>query len=369
MLRVIHEAVDVDLPHARADGDALWLDRPDVERATGWSWKPEGLCRDDACIPLPRDAAAALVRDDRLDVAGTWRRLGRPVVHDADSSLWVLGTAADERASTLATLQAPDFELPDITGRMHRLSAYQGRRVFMVAWASWCGCRLDLPVWQALTESLDAATRARFTVLAIALDQPDAARPWIDAAKPTYPCLIDRDHRVAELYHLTNVPQAVWIDESGRIVRPPENAGSTDGFRRMDRSSGAMPADALADRARVKQAYGDAVKDWAVNGARSRFALSQADAASRLRTPDASVATAQAHFRLAQALRRDGHTDEAGRHFEQAARLHPESWAIWREGADKNDTGLAVGTAFWERVDALGDVPYHRRIERDIGVG
>ena len=54
-------------------------------------------------------------------------------------------------------------------------------------------------------------------------------------ARPTYPCLIDRDHHVADLYNLVNVPQAVWIDEHGRIVRPPETAGSTDGFR-ADRS-------------------------------------------------------------------------------------------------------------------------------------
>ena len=56
----------------------------------------------------------------------------------------------------------------------------------------------------------------------------DAARPWIEAAKPDYPCLIDRDHHVADLYNMVNVPQAVWIDEEGRIVRPPENAGSSD---------------------------------------------------------------------------------------------------------------------------------------------
>ena len=79
-------------------------------------------------------------------------------------------------------------------------------------------------MWQSLQES---AKDHGFTVLAIALDEPDAARPWIEAAAPTFPCLIDREHRVAELYNLVNVPQAVWIDETGRMVRPPESAGST----------------------------------------------------------------------------------------------------------------------------------------------
>lgn len=141
MPRVIHDDRDVTLPTARADGDALWLDRADVERATGWAWKPQGLCRDDACMPLPRAGAtpggAAITEGDRLDVAAMWRHVGWPVVHDASSQLWVLGTGANERASALATLQAPDFELPDLSGQLHRLSALRGRRVFMVAWASW----------------------------------------------------------------------------------------------------------------------------------------------------------------------------------------------------------------------------------------
>ena len=73
-------------------------------------------------------------------------------------------------------------------------------------------------MWQALFASLKDHG---FTVLAVALDQPEAARPWIAAAAPTYPCLIDRDHHLADLYNLVNVPQALWINEQGRVVRPP----------------------------------------------------------------------------------------------------------------------------------------------------
>jgi len=76
-------------------------------------------------------------------------------------------------------------------------------------------------VWQSLAQELKDHP---FTVLAVALDQAESARPWIEAAKATYPCLIDSDHHVADLYNLVNVPQAVWIDEQGRIVRPPETA-------------------------------------------------------------------------------------------------------------------------------------------------
>ena len=85
-------------------------------------------------------------------------------------------------------------------------------------------------MWQSLVEELKDPS---FTVLAVALDHADAARPWIEAAKATYPCLIDREHHVADLYNLVNVPQAVWIDEQGVIVRPTEVAGTTDAFRTM----------------------------------------------------------------------------------------------------------------------------------------
>ena len=137
MIRVLSDERDTQLETARSDGDALWLERTDVERATGWTWKPEGLCRDDACMPVPRSNDRPIVDGDRLDVAAFWRRAGWPVVHDDASRLWVLGTGASERADALASGMAPDFELPDLDGHLHRLSDYRGRRVFMATWASW----------------------------------------------------------------------------------------------------------------------------------------------------------------------------------------------------------------------------------------
>jgi len=137
MITVLHEQRETALPDARADGEALWLRAGDLARATGWDWKPEGLCRDATCVPVPRARASELVQDDALDVAGMWRHMGHPVVHDRTGEHWVLGTGAQDRAGALAALEAPDFALPDLDGRMHRLSDYRGQRVFLVTWASW----------------------------------------------------------------------------------------------------------------------------------------------------------------------------------------------------------------------------------------
>ena len=137
MPRVIHDAKDTRLPRATADGDALWLTRDELELATGWLWKAQGLCRDEICMPIPRSSGRPLIDGDRLDAAGLWRAIGWPVVHDRSGDLWVLGEGAALRANALTSLEAPDFELPDLDGRPHRLSDYRGQKVFLITWASW----------------------------------------------------------------------------------------------------------------------------------------------------------------------------------------------------------------------------------------
>lgn len=209
----------------------------------------------------------------------------------------------------------------------------------------------------------DSLRDHHFVVLAVAMDQPEAARPWIEAAGPTYPCLIDRDHHLADLYNLVNVPQAVWIDEAGRIVRPPECAGSSDAFRAMNRTTSTMPEEAIVERNRIKALYVDALRDWVLKGDQSAHALNRERAAPRLKLPEPAIALAHARFRLGQHLLRAGQTQEAEAQFAEAIRLHPDSWNIWRQTAPKLDNGFAAGPEFWARVDALGERPYHAPID------
>ena len=192
-----------------------------------------------------------------------------------------------------------------------------------------------------------------------------AARPWIEAAKPSYPCLIDNDHRVADLYHMVNVPQAVWIDETGHIVRPTESAGAYEGFRAMDRTTRKVPDEVAAITSQAKRTYVEAVRDWVVRGSASIHAFRPEAAIAHLSLPDETVARAHAHFRLGQHLLRHGQAAAARAQFDEARRLHPDSWNIWRQTAAVDDRGLAAGPEFWARVDALGRRRYYAPVDME----
>lgn len=216
-------------------------------------------------------------------------------------------------------------------------------------------------MWQELYESLKDRG---FVVLAVALDsRPGDPLPWIEAARPTYPCLIDRDHRVAALYGMVNVPQAVWIDEAGRIVRPTESAGAYEGFRKMNRATREVPADVAKITADAKATYVAAIRDWVLHGAASPHALDGARARAHVPRVTEAMAEAYAAFRLGQYLMRQGQKEEGERWLGEASRLHPDSWAMWRQKAGVNEMGLAALPDFWERVDALGARRYYAPVD------
>lgn len=129
-----HEPVIAE--DAREDGERLWLSAEDLASATGWELKPEGLCKDEACVPLPADGSW-LDAEGRVDLTAFARLFGRPVVRDEEHSVWAFGESASARQDHLSSLQAPDFTLPDLDGNMHSLSDYRGKKVMLLAWASW----------------------------------------------------------------------------------------------------------------------------------------------------------------------------------------------------------------------------------------
>jgi hypothetical protein len=120
---------------ASIDGGAVRIAPELLRDATGWELKPEGLCQGDICVPV-RDRAS-LLGDHGVDLAAFARVLDRPLALDVAERAAALGTSAAERSARLATLEAPDFTLPDLHGRMHTLSAHRGKKALLIVYASW----------------------------------------------------------------------------------------------------------------------------------------------------------------------------------------------------------------------------------------
>ena len=107
---------------------SLRVPRSEFEAGTGWRLKPEGACQGNVCIPLSQTAG------DPVDVARVASDIGMPLVAAPEYGLWALGPASiGSRA--LASAQAPDLRLPDLSGNEFRLSSLRGKKVLLYAWA------------------------------------------------------------------------------------------------------------------------------------------------------------------------------------------------------------------------------------------
>lgn len=126
------EHVHVDI----ASGDR-WLMKPaDFTGLTGWTLKPEGLCRDEVCAPIYR-------RDEvfgdggLIDLAGAAPVIGLTAVVDTARGVAALGASAAARGAEMTSLRAPDFTLPDLHGNPVSLHDFDRRKVLLLAWSSW----------------------------------------------------------------------------------------------------------------------------------------------------------------------------------------------------------------------------------------
>lgn len=111
----------------------MTTDRDAFADATGWALKPEGACKGELCVPLPDEVDRG---DGTLDVEVLADRLGMPILRDEDHGLVALGPATVV-GRALESATAPELELPDADGNVFRLSSLHGKKVLLVAWASW----------------------------------------------------------------------------------------------------------------------------------------------------------------------------------------------------------------------------------------
>ena len=191
-------------------------------------------------------------------------------------------------------------------------------------------------MWQELrTELVDRGVE----VVTVALDTggADAARPFVEQAAPDHPSLVDEAHVCDELLGIVNVPMAVWVDETGTLVRPAHPAQvQVSPFRDAEIPDG-LPERLHQTLVEVKKIPGDAVaylaalRDWAEHGSASRYALAPDEVIARSQPRPLAHAEAAAAFELGQHLWRHGRRDDAVVWFRRAHSLHPGNWTYKRQ--------------------------------------
>src|SRR5690348_14860423 len=102
----------------------------EFESRSGWHLRPEGLCKDDTCIPL----RSPILSSGKIDLRAVGEALGTPVLEDA--GLVAVGPRANERVLPPSAM-APSLVLPDVNGQLFDLASLRGTKVLLLAWASW----------------------------------------------------------------------------------------------------------------------------------------------------------------------------------------------------------------------------------------
>lgn len=185
-----------------------------------------------------------------------------------------------------------------------------------------------------------------FEIVAAAQDTggEGAAGRFYDRAKATFTSLIDTQHSVTSLYGMVNVPSGVWIDEQGRIVRPPEVAYSEQ------KNFGSLVAG--DDR------YVEALRDWVKHGGESAWVFGEEELHESLRLHNDRRPEADAWFKLAVYLYGTGDTEAAGRSWRRAQELEPENWNYHRQAWSFEPE--TAGQKWRIKFESLGGKPYYR---------
>lgn len=296
--------------------EALWIHALDLPSINGFEIKPEGACRADICIPLPDD----MTRGEYFNLTAFAKKIGQVVVVDKDAGVWSLGEIPAFRSGLLSSRIAPNFAVPNQKGQLIRLSDFLGKKVLLVTWASWCGCRFDLPHWQKLYEELKSKN---FEIILVAEDTGGEAvtARWYKGAQVTCTALVDPSHAVSSAFDFVNVPAGVWIDEEGRVARPGEPAWATDNKYEF------------GDKVILTEGtrYVEAVRNWVDNGVKSPYVLSDVEFAKRVQAPSMVAMEADAVFKLAVWFRQVGEQTKAQGYFQRAQQLDPDNWNYHRQ--------------------------------------
>lgn len=117
---------------------------------------------------------------------------------------------------------APEFTLPDPSGKPVALSSFKGKYVLVDFWASWCKpCRIENP---NVVKAWNRFKGKNFTILGVSLEMEGQKEKWLKAImddKLTWNHVSDLlywNSPVVGLYNISGIPYNVLIDPDGKII-------------------------------------------------------------------------------------------------------------------------------------------------------
>lgn len=185
--------------------------------------------------------------------------------------------------------------------------------------------------------------------------------------------MIDTAHSIDARFGVVNVPNGVWIDETGTIVRAAEPAHPgrnpvTESFRTIDLDS--LPDDTRAVLVEARKIrsdpdlYLEMLRDWVANGPNSQYVHGPDEVIARSRARDDSVARAAAHFELGEHLHNAGDHPAAIPHWREAHRLDPDNWTYRRNAWNFEDPmrqgrTAAYDSSWFDDIQKIGAEHYY----------
>jgi hypothetical protein len=138
---IVYDGIATEISVSDGAPNSLWITTTDLTRATRFTIKPQGVCRDELCFPLPKNRKAQFVlkkgETTWFNLSEFARLIKQTYVVDQQNSIWYFGSRAAEQNYYLSSLAAPNFTLPDLNGKLHSLSDFRGKKILLVTWASW----------------------------------------------------------------------------------------------------------------------------------------------------------------------------------------------------------------------------------------
>ncbi len=114
--------------------------------------------------------------------------------------------------------EAHEFELPDMDGKMVKLSDFRGKVVFLNFWATWCKpCEEEMPSMQALYNTLP---KDKFEIVAVSVDNEprEVVKKFGEKFGLSFTILHDKRGKTKERYMTTGVPETFILDQNGIVA-------------------------------------------------------------------------------------------------------------------------------------------------------